>query len=307
MSPEIFESHRRFLLGLAYRMLGSLPDAEDAVQDTWLRASAGGARPPDNAKAYLAAVLSRLCIDRLRQIKRRRAAYIGPWLPDPVPDDVMDPAIPGQDLYDSLATGLLLVLERLGPVERAALLLHDLFGYSHQETADLLGRTPTAIRQSVARARTRLQGTETRFTVDRETRDRVTATFFTALQAGDVAGLERLLTADAACHSDGGGEALAARNVVYGANAVARLLTGLARKQPPDRATGIGMANGTLCVRISQAGRLTSLWWLETAPDGRVAQVFGTVHPAKLARYAGLAASEAPTPEGLLIAPARLG
>lgn len=230
---ETFERHRGALFGLAYRLLGSVAEAEDAVQDCYLRWRRVDPATVRSARAWLLTATSRLCIDRLRAAKARRETYIGPWLPEPL---VTGPDEAGA-LASSLSTALLVVLERLGPAERAAFLLRDVFDCDYAEIAEALGRNEVACRQLVRRARARVAAAQPRYDADPDTHRSLLAAFGAAVEQGDVAGLKAMLAQQAEAWTDGGGRVLAARNVIYGDDKVARFLIGIWQKghQHPDR------------------------------------------------------------------------
>lgn len=229
---ETFEQHRGALFGLAYRLLGSVAEAEDAVQDCYLRWRRVDPATIQSARAWLLTATSRLCIDRLRAAKARRETYIGPWLPEPL---VTDPDETGA-LASSLSTALLLVLERLGPAERAAFLLRDVFDCDYAEIAEALERNEAACRQLVRRARAHIAAAQPRYDADPDMHRTLLAAFGAAVQSGDVAGLKAMLAEQAEAWTDGGGRVLAARNVIYGDDKVARFLVGIWQKgrQHPD-------------------------------------------------------------------------
>lgn len=229
MSGESFEPHRQRLLALAYRMLGSMGEAEDAVQDVFLRwhkADRAAIRVP---RAWLTTCCVRLCIDRLRAAKSEREAYVGPWLPEPI---VIDPSTPA-DLAEDLSLALLLVLERLSPLERAAYLLHEAFDYEHREIARALGKSETACRQLVSRARRHVRENRPRFAADRGQAEILAQRFARATASGDMAAFLEILSQDAQLWTDGGGKRISALNVIVGADRVARFVIGVSAKQPP--------------------------------------------------------------------------
>jgi len=207
---DAFEPHRDFLVRLAYRMLGSLAEAEDIVQDAFLRwrdvDQAGVIHP----RSYLARVVSRLCLDRMRSETARREAYVGTWLPEPLVTH------PGERLVDDLSLALLMTLERLSPLERAAFLMHDVFDMDYAEIAEMLGRSEAACRQLAARAREHVRQERPRFPTDDETRDRLVEAFMAAAFRGNVAALADLLTEDAVLYADGGGKRPAAPSPIAG-------------------------------------------------------------------------------------------
>jgi len=223
-----FKAQRSRLLRLAYRMLGSLSDAEDVVQDAWLRwARADSAI--EYPTTYLTRIVTRLCLDRQKSARTQRETYVGPWLPDPLLDSVE----PDVMIADDITVTLMLAMERLSPLERAAFLLHDVFDMSLPEVALTLGREPAAVRQLASRARKHVRTARPRFAVDATEADRIARAFFVAARDGDTAQLAGLLAEDVEIHADGGGKVLAFRNVVRGVENALRLFAGLRRKHAP--------------------------------------------------------------------------
>jgi RNA polymerase sigma-70 factor, ECF subfamily len=220
-----FEPHRRFLVGLAYRMLGSVAEAEDAVQDAYLRWRGVDRAAVADPRAYLARVVSRQCLDRMKSAVARREQYVGTWLPEPMVDD---PAAP---LADDLSLALLLTLERLSPLERAAFLLHDVFDMDYAAIAEVLERSEPACRQLAARAREHVREERPRFQATEDASTRLTTAFHTATTTGDVAMLAEILAEDAVFYSDGGGKKLAALNPIYGRDKIIRFVIGVAGKR----------------------------------------------------------------------------
>jgi len=218
-SAAAFEAARPMLLRTAYRMLGSLADAEDVVQDAWLRWSAV---EPDSIKepaAYLRRTVVRLCLDILKSARAKREEYVGPWLPDPVVED---------EPVEDVTLPLLLALERLSPLERAAFLLHDVFGESFDDIAATLGRDAAAARQLASRARQNLRADKPRYTVSREQGLNIASAFFAASRSGDVGALGKLLADDVSFQSDGGGKRPALPRIITGVEEVAGLLGAIA-------------------------------------------------------------------------------
>lgn len=215
------------LFGVAYRILGTIGDAEDVVQDAFIRWSERGGDEVRDASAWLTTVTARLAIDRTRSLARRRETYIGQWLPEPLVE--LDP-VDDVSQADDLAMGFLRILERLRPDERTALLLHDAFGYSHAEVSAILEKGEDAVRQMTARARRRVQEGRPRFVVDGRAAQQCVERLIAALRAGDVDGVRDLLSVDVVAIGDGGGKVKAAIKPVIGHDAVSRLLTGLSRK-----------------------------------------------------------------------------
>jgi len=220
--------HRGRLLGLAYRMLGSRSDAEDVVQDAYLRFA--GAQDVHNAEAFLVTVVTRLCLDRLKSARAQREVYIGPWLPEPVFDAEGLSADAATELADDLSFALLLALDRLSPMERAAFLLHDVFDTPFTEIAAMLGRTEASCRQLASRARRAVRDNRPAPAATSDSHARLLQAFSDAVASGNVAQLAELLRADAVALTDGGGRKFAARNPIVGADKVARFFIGLAGK-----------------------------------------------------------------------------
>jgi RNA polymerase sigma-70 factor (ECF subfamily) len=227
---QTFEPHRRRLIGLAYRMLGSIADAEDVVQDAWLRWHESDRATIRDPGAFLHRIVARLCLDRLKSARARRETYIGPWLPEPVLDAEALRAPGSLEWADDLSFTLMLALERLSPLERAAFLMHDVFDLDFSEIAAVVGRTEAACRQLAARARQHVRNERPRFTVASGEGEQLVTAFLQAVESGDPANLTRLLAEDAVLHTDGGGRKAAARNLILGPDRIARFLIGLARK-----------------------------------------------------------------------------
>ncbi len=284
-SPDAFTEHRPLLFSIAYRMLGSVMDAEDMVQETYLRWQQAPAAEIDNTRAYLATTVTRLCIDHLRSARVRREQYVGPWLPEPlVSSEAADPA-ENAALADSLSVAFLLLLERLSPTDRAALLLHDVFDYSYDEVGRILGKSAAACRQIVHRARERVASGKPRFNATPEQVEQVTGRFLHACSAGDLQGLMLLLAPDATLWSDGGGKAAAARNVLEGAEHVARFLLGVLRKFPEPPAVQPTILNGQPGVITYAGGHPTGTLALDI-DNGRIQAIYIVVNPDKLAALA---------------------
>ena len=220
---EEFEELRPLLFAISYRILGSVAEAEDAVQETWLRYESSAAQPR-STKAFLSAVVTRISIDVLRSARVRREAYVGPWFPEPLLTDPYEDPVRSAELADSLSMAALLLLERLSPLERAVFVLREVFGFGFPEIASAVGRSEAACRQLAARARRHMDEGRPRFEADRREREELAARFFDAIRDGDVDGLRELLAADVQMVGDGGGKAPAFANAVIGADRVARVL-----------------------------------------------------------------------------------
>jgi len=278
-----FEQLRASLFAVAYRMLGSAADAEDVVQDAGLRWLA---RPPEagtaveSPRAYLTTVVTRLCIDHLRSARVRREAYKGPWLPEPIEEEGPDPAEQAA-LADSLSMAFLVLLEELGPVERAAFLLHDVFDYPYDEVGRILERSEPACRQLVARARRRVSERRHRFDADRDHGRELTRRFATACLSGDLQGLIDLLADDVVVLTDGGGKVRAALRPVVGAHRASRFLLSVTRRIAPGTEGREAVLNGQPGMVFTLDGTVTIALALEVL-DGRIVGVQVVTNPDKL-------------------------
>jgi RNA polymerase sigma-70 factor, ECF subfamily len=221
-----FEDLRPLLFSIAYRILGSVSEAEDAVQDTWLRHEASPAQPA-SAKAFLSAVVTRISIDMLRSARVRREKYVGPWLPEPLLTDPYEDPARSAELADSVSMAALLLLERLSPLERAVFVLREVFGFGFTEVASAVGRSEAACRQLAVRARRHMEAGRPRFEADRREREELAGRFFDAFREGDVDGLRELLAADVHMVGDGGGKAPQLPRDIIGAEKVARVLAAI--------------------------------------------------------------------------------
>jgi RNA polymerase sigma-70 factor, ECF subfamily len=222
---DAFEAHRQFLVGVAYRMLGSVAEAEDVVQDAFLRWR-DHATGVDDPRAYLATIVTRLCLDRLKSARARREEYVGTWLPEPLVED----AAPGAEVAADVSVALMLTLERLSPLERAAFLLHDVFDVDYAQIAVTLERSEAACRQLVARAREHVRDGRPRFAHSPETEQRLVSAFATAMMSGQLDALSAVLAEDAVLYSDGGGKRRAALNPIFGRDRILRFLAGIQKK-----------------------------------------------------------------------------
>jgi RNA polymerase sigma-70 factor (ECF subfamily) len=243
-------AHRPVLQAIAYRMLGSMAEAEDAVQETFLRwhrqdqaRQVSEIREP---KAWLITTLTRHCIDRLRAAKAQRESYVGMWLPEPVVEEPAVEPVDRLELAETLSMALLMMLERLTPDERAAFLLHEVFETDYPDVARILGKTEPACRQLVHRAKERVKAGKPRFTPSRAEQEKVMAGFKQAVASGDVAGLAALFSPEATLYSDGGGKATATLNPIYGAEKIARFFIGVRDKQPEGHRIEPRIVNGSL-------------------------------------------------------------
>ncbi|WP_448662519.1 sigma-70 family RNA polymerase sigma factor [Sphingomonas sp. CJ20] len=276
-----FQRERKRLVRLAYRMLGSFSEAEDVVQDSWLRWEQveGGI---DSPAAYLTRVVTRLCLDRLKSARARRETYIGPWLPDPL----VAAADPDEMIADDITVTLMLAMERLSPLERAAFLLHDIFDVALSDIAVALDREPAAVRQLASRARKHVQAARPRFSVEAAEADRITQGFFVAARDGDIASLASLLAQEVEIHSDGGGKVLAFRNVLRGLDRALRLFAGLRRKNAPTSELLRMVEIDGLPGYISVDRGLVQTTALDIR-DGKIAAIYIVRNPDKLQHLIG--------------------
>jgi RNA polymerase sigma-70 factor, ECF subfamily len=274
--PETFNEYRPLLMSIAYRMLGTRADAEDAVQETFLRYQATQ-EEPSSPKALLATIITRLCIDELRSSRVQRERYVGPWLPEPVVTEGTK-----VEMAESLTMAFLVLLESLTPVERATFLLHEVFDYNYTEIAGMIGKTEASCRQMVHRAKERITTRSRRFEPSPEETERITSQFLKTAQNGDVAGLMALFADDAVMISDGGGKVRAALNPVRGPSAIARFVMGVLKKieslSPTYSLTEI---NGQPAFVTSISGENISAAILDIQ-DGLVQKLFIVANPDKL-------------------------
>ena len=283
---ESFDRHRRLLFTVAYQMLGSVADAEDVVQDAWLRWSAVDRDDVVDERAYLVRIASRLALDRLRSARSRRETYVGPWLPEPLATEPAAEGDPAEavELGEQVSMALLVVLETLSPVERAVFVLREVFGMQVTEVARVLDRSEAAVRQLAHRAREHVQARQPRFDTDRQAQREITEQFFAAIAGGDVDALLAVLSPGVVLVSDGGGKVSAARRPIVGADKVARFLVSVAAKglEIPDLQVRLTEVNGQLGV-AAWAGGEPFLSISPVVDDGRIEQVLVVANPDKLA------------------------
>jgi RNA polymerase sigma-70 factor (ECF subfamily) len=283
-TTDVFEEHRPFLLGVAYRMLGRVADAEDVVQDAWLRWSAADRTDVREPRAYLVRVTTRLALDRLARIKARHETYVGPWLPEPYVTDFGDTVQDTAEravLADSVSLAVLVVLESLSPLERAVFVLREAFGYPYAEIAAVLERTESAVRQLAGRARRHVDERRPRYEVDPVQRRELTERFLAAAAEGDLEGLMALLAPDARLVGDSGGKAKAPVRVLESADHVGRFLLGAARKGVPDLSFRFLELNGGLAVLALSGDKPDSVFQLDVC-EGRIQTVYVIRNPDKL-------------------------
>ncbi|MCX4526686.1 MULTISPECIES: RNA polymerase sigma-70 factor [unclassified Streptomyces] len=275
-----FTEHRRLLFATAYRMLGTVTDAEDIVQDAWLAWHKADRSEVRNPRAYLVRTVTNLSLNRLTSARATREEYVGPWLPEPL---LTSPDIAEErELAESVSTAMLVVLETLTPLERAVFVLREVFGYSHAEIADALDRSEASVRQIAHRARNHVQARRPRFDTDRERREEITARFMSACAGGDLNAVMELLAPEVTVWSDGGGKVSAARKPVHGQNNVARWLLGVVAKFDAATATVTpAVINGELGLVYRLAGRPVGAVTFDLE-DGRMLNLRIQVNPDKL-------------------------
>jgi RNA polymerase sigma-70 factor (ECF subfamily) len=275
-AAAVFDPLRPRLTRIAYRMLGSVADAEDVVQEAFLRWHASDRVAVREPEAYLRQVVTRLCLDVLKSARRNREVYVGPWLPEPV-------FTPDQEEVDDVTLPLMLALERLSPLERAAFLLHDVFGVDFDEVAETIGRDPAACRQLAARARTHVRAERPRFAVTPQHGVEIAQAFFAASRGGDLRRLRELLSDDVLLHSDGGGKRPAALRIVTGIQDVMKVHTALARifAQAPSQLLRYGRINGLPgFITMEPDGQIQTTAF--AIGDGRIAAIYVMRNPDKL-------------------------
>ncbi|MDG4864756.1 RNA polymerase sigma-70 factor [Streptomyces sp. T-3] len=281
---EVFEEHRAVLTGVAYRMLGRVADAEDVVQEAWLRWSAADREEVKEPRAYLVRITTRLAIDRLRHVQSRREAYVGPWLPEPIATDfgytVPDTAEQAV-LAESVSLAVLVVMESLSPLERAVFVLREAFGFPFAQIATTLDRSEAAVRQLAGRARKHVDERKPRFEVDPAERRDLTERFLVAASGGDLEGLMSLLAPDVRLVGDSGGKSKAPLRIIETADKVGRFLLGAAQKAIPDMEVRILELNGGPAVLFLSGGVPDSVFQLDVI-DGQIQSLYIVRNPDKL-------------------------
>lgn len=282
----MFEAHRDLMFSVAYRMLGVVTDAEDAVQDAWLRWSSAPRSEVADPRAYLVRIVVNTALDRLRSARARREAYVGPWLPEPLLTETRSDAAERAELAESVSVAMLVVLESLGPEERAVFVLREVFGFPYAEIGAALGRSDAAVRQLAHRAREHVQARRPRFDVDRNQHREVTRRFLAAAAGGDIEGLMTVLAPNVALLTDGGGKARAALRPVIGAGKVARFIAGIStRPYMGIEVSGMSFEaaeiNGGPGTLVTAGGQAVAVLTLAVA-DGRITAIQMIVNPDKL-------------------------
>ena len=282
-ADDIFEVHRPALARLAYRMLGSLADVDDVLQEAYLRWTRVNRESVQSPRAYLFSIVTRLCIDQRQAVDVRKQTYIGPWLPEPVVARGDNSAPDRIETAESVSMAFLLVLESLSPVERAAYLLRRVFDYDYDEIARILEKSEPSCRQLVSRAERRVFERRPRFEPDPADAERLIDAFLQACATGELGGLVQLLAADAVLYSDGGGKVAAALAPIRGAAKIARFFLGIMKKAPPGLEVRKVRVNGQPGLMALIDGQIYLVLTLDI-DDGRIANCFVVRNPDKLGR-----------------------
>jgi RNA polymerase sigma factor (sigma-70 family) len=279
-ATEIFVGHRELLFSVVYNMLGSVADTEDVLQETWLSWSrAWPSTQIDNPRAYLVRIAVNEALSRQATISRRRESYVGPWLPEPlVTEETVDPAVRAE----SVSMAMLVVLETLTPLERAVFVLHEVFGYAHTEIAEILSRSPSAVRQLAHRARSHVESRRPRYQADPRVQKKVTERFVAAAFGGDIGALMELLAPDVTMWTDGGGRAGGLRPI-EGREKVARLISGVTARLPSDLVVRYRTVNGDPSAVIFADDSPFAVMVLDLSPeDDQIRGIYGVTNPDKL-------------------------
>ena len=286
-----FEQHRRYLGAVAYRMLGSLADAEDVLQEAWLRWRAVDHATVENPRGYLTTVVTRLCYDHLGSARARREAYFGEWLPEPLVAEEAPTPQDRAELGEDVSYAVMALLERLSPAERAAFVLHDVFGVDFPLIAAALERSEPAVRQLASRARKQIKESTPRRTVDRATHRQAVEAFAAAVGRGDIMSLMKVLDPETVWHADGGGIVRAGSRAVFGAEKVSRLIVGLVERfYDPGTITAFVDVNGELGIAFyTPEGTAYGALSLCVDDSGRITESYIVINPEKLTRVAAAA------------------
>jgi RNA polymerase sigma-70 factor (ECF subfamily) len=284
-SDSPFEDHRNLLFTVAYRVLGSAADAEDAVQDTWLKWSSADRSQVADPRAYLARIVTNVALDRLRSAQARRETYVGPWLPEPILTSSADEDVAGAE---SVSVALMVLLESLSPLERAVFVLKEAFAFTYAEIASAVDRSEESVRQAAHRARGNVRARRPRFHQSRAQQQAVTARFLAAAAGGDINELMEMLAPDVALWTDGGGKVRQALRPVVGASHVATWMAGVSHRpyegvDPSEMTADLVEINGAPGIVFRGAGRVISTLTLVLDESGRIATIHNIANPDKLA------------------------
>ncbi len=286
---EQFNQYRPLLFGIAYRMLGSAMDAEDMVQETFLRWPRA-TEEIQSPKSYLATIITRLCIDHWRSARSQREQYVGPWLPEPLLTTENTPLTETLELAESLSMAFLVLLENLAPIERAVFLLREVFGFEYSEIARIVGKSETNCRQIARRAKEHLAAKHPRFDATREQQEEVTQRFIVACLSGDMQALLSVLAPDVVFEADSGGKVSAARQRIYGADKVARALLGILKLLPSEANVELARVNAQPAIIGYTEGRPFYVTVLDIA-EGHIQGIYNVVNPDKLGNLPPLSPS----------------
>lgn len=295
---ELFNQHRSLLFAIAYRMLGTVTDAEDIVQETFLRWQQTAETTVKSAKNYLSTIVTRLCIDHLRSARVRREQYVGSWLPEPLMTEQTDDPSAQVELADSISIAFLVVLERLSPIERAVFLLREVFEYDYDEIAQMVEKSPANCRQILKRSRQHIISQRPRFSVAHEQQEQITTKFLDATTKGDLQGLLSFLAKDITYWSDGGGKVSATLKPLHGAMKVARFFLAIRRKWLSNAVSRIVEINGKLSIVNYVDGCIFCVWMFDIA-DGCIQSFYSMRNPDKLKRLSEAVTHQASTSRGL--------
>ncbi|NYI03799.1 RNA polymerase sigma-70 factor [Allostreptomyces psammosilenae] len=290
VDQQVFTRYRTLLFSVAYRLLGSAADAEDAVQDAWFKWSAADRSRVADPKAYLTRIVSNLALERLRSTRHKRESYVGPWLPEPIltTGDTADAVTEAE----SVSMAMLVVLETLSPLERAVFVLREVFDFSHAEIAEAVERSEAAVRQAAHRAREHVRARRPRFTADRSRQREVTERFLTAATGGDVSALMELLSPDVTLWTDGGGKVRQAMRPVVGASTVAAWFAAIGTVSyqgvdPADMSADLVEINGGPGMVFRAPGRVIATVTFDFDAEGRIVAIHNVANPDKLRAVAG--------------------
>lgn len=279
-AAETYDACRPKLFGIAYRMLGSVQDAEDVVQETYVRWEQVDHATVKSPEAYLTSIATRLALDQLKSARKKREVYVGPWLPEPIVNEKTDAATQ-LELAESLSTAFLVLLETLSPVERAAYVLREVFDYAYSDLAPILGKSEAACRQLVKRARARIAEGRPRFDAPPDEERKLAEKFLRVVTDGDVNDFVTILADDAILYTDGGGKVPSALRPIYGADKIARFFVGVRRFQEGEYTTAVCRVNGRTGVIVYEDGQPNSVWTFAVR-DGRIERLYAVRNPDKL-------------------------
>lgn len=279
---DTFEEHRPYLFSIAYRMVGSVSDAEDMVQETYLRFRQVDEAQVESPKSYLSTIVTRLCLDYLKSAQVQREQYLGPWLPEPLLITSDNEPARTTEMLDSISVAFLVLLEKLTAHERAVFLLREVFSYDYDEIAAIIGKEAATCRQYFSRAKKHLTDNRPRFEIQTAAHTEIMTRFLASCQTGDLAGLEQLLAEEVVCVSDGGGKAPAATSPIIGRNQVARFWIEVAKQFPPGFRAELALINGQQGFIGRVNGEIVSTMVLDIQA-GHIQQIWVVRNPDKLA------------------------